>query len=216
VFEDRVGLLVVNPDRGVSRLPAIAAYAGGLIRDVFLPRDATPAHFAAVRAAGLSAHLWIATHDRSAAELVADTLADLTRLKPGALELDLELTSDPPLRAFVEACYVGIRAKRKSLRMRINLAPWKGFALAAWVFSADPNLYACEQTYAGDMAPYSQADALANLLAYGMPRARATVCYGAAGPVPGSPGRVCTLPDLTRWHRGVIFSDDLMVDAGLL
>jgi len=216
VFEDRVGLLVVDADRGVARLPAIKSYAVGLIRDVFLPRSATPAHFAAVRAAGLYAHLWVATHDRSAAELVADTLADLARLKPGALELDLELNSDPPLEAFVGEVYARIRARRKNLRIRLNLAPWKAFAVPFKSIAYDPALYACEQTYAGDMAPFSQADALANLLEYGVPRAKATVCYGAAGPVPGSPDRVCTLPDLFRWHRGVIFSDDLMADVGLL
>ena len=151
VFEDRVGLLVVDPDRGVGRLPAIKSYAGGLIRDVFLPYTAAPADFAAVRATGLYAHLWVATNERSAAELVADTLADLARLKPGALELDLELSSDPPLPAFVSDVYYGIRAKRRNLRIRLNLAPWKGFAIPQLELDADANLYVCEQNYTGNM-----------------------------------------------------------------
>lgn len=216
VFEDRVGLWVVDPDRGVARLPAISAFAGGLIRDVFLPRTATPAHFTAVRGAGLYAHLWVATHNRTAAELVADTLADLTRLKPGALELNLELPADPPLAAFVADVVAGIRAERPSLRMRIDLAPWKGFALPAAALAADPALYACEQNYLGNMARLlSPADVLGNLVAYGAPPAKATVCYAAHCEVLGSP-RIRTLPDLSRVKRGLIYQDDLMADAGLL
>lgn len=216
VFEDRVGLMIVDPDRGVARLPAIAAFGGGLIRDVFLPRAADPSHLAAVRGAGLYAHLWIARDERTAAELVADTLADLTRLKPGAIELNLEMPADPPLGAFVAACYGGVRAKRPNLRIRINVAAWKAFALAGLPFASDPNLYACEQPYGGGMEPYSSADAYRDLLAHDVPAERATICYGAAGPVPGSPGRVCTLPDLSRWRRGTIFQDDLMADVGLI
>lgn len=216
VFEDRVGLWMIDADRGVSRLPAIKAYAGGLIRDVFMPRTSSPAHLAAVRAAGLYAHLWIAVDSRSASAMVADTLADVTRLGPGALELNIELGSDPPLAQYVRDVVAGIRAKRKNLRMRVNLAAWKGFAAPALELAHDPNLYACEQTYLGDMMRVSEGDTYHDLLGYGCPEAKLTLCYGAAGPLPPSGVRGCTLPDLGRRRRGVIFHDDLMADVGLL
>jgi len=216
VFEDRVGLWIVDAGRGVSRLPAIKAYGGGLIRDVFLPRTSSPAHFAAVRGVGLYAHLWVAVDGRSAPQLAYDTLADIARLGPGAVDLNIELGSDAALKPYVLEVVLRIRAKRMSLRMRLNVGAWKAFALPALELASDPNLYACEQTYAGNMARYSEADAYADLLAYGVPEHKATLCYGAAGPVPPNGVRVCTLPNLGRRGRGVIFHDDLMAQVGLL
>lgn len=216
VFEDRVGVWVIDADRGVARLPELRAYAGGLIRDVFLPRSSSPEHFAAVRAAGLYAHLWTAPNERPVEQYVAETLADVARLKPGALELNVELGSDAPLKLYVIRAIAGIRAKRKNLRVRINLAAWKGFAVPALELTHDPNLYVCEQTYLGDMSRLSEADVYADALAYGAPAAKLTLCYGAAGPHPVTGVRICTLPSLARRRRGVIFSDDLMSDAGLL
>jgi hypothetical protein len=216
VFEDRLGVYVINPANLHARLPGIRAFG---IRDVFLPRTALGEAFGWVRAAGLYAHLWTPTDDLSARDYANRTLLDVQRLGPGAVELNIELPSDPPLAAYVAETYRLIRSKRKALRLRVNLAPWKGFALAelqtAW--GKDGNLYAAEQNYEGNMANLlSPADVLSNLLDWAVPRERATVCYGAHCRVLGSPERLRTLPDLARTKRGVIFSDDLMADAGLL
>jgi hypothetical protein len=216
VFEDRVGLWFVDGDRGCSRLPAVKAFAGGLIRDVFLPRTATPAHFAAVRNAGLYAHLWVAVDGRDAPTMVANTLADVARLRPGAVELNIELGSDAGLKVFVIEVVKGIRAKRKNLRLRLNVGAWKAFGLPRFALERDPNLYACMQTYLGAMEPVSAGDCYHELLGYGVPESKLTLCYGAAGPVPPNGERVCTLPDLARRRRGVIFHDELMADVGLL
>lgn len=217
VFEDRVGLWVVDADRGVARRNAIRAFAGGLVRDVFLPRTATSVHFAELRRVGLYAHLWTAADGRSAMTYAADTLADIHRLGPGACELNIELPSDPPLAAYVEEVVRRIRAVRPRFRLRLNFAGWKGFAVPAELLAHDPNLYACEQAYLGNMDELlSPADVLADLVEHGAPPAKATVCYAAQCTVLGSSSRLRTLPDLRRLHRGVIYQDDLMVDAGLL
>ncbi len=217
VFEDRVGLWIIDPDRGVARLPQIKAFAGGLIRDLFLPREATREHFAAVRKAGRYAHLRVTVDGRSAAELVSDTLADIERLNPGATEANIELGTDATLAAYVEAFVRGIRAARPAYRLRVNLGGWKGFAVPEALLVHDPNLYVCEQAYLGNMDELlSPADVLDDLVAHGAPAKQATVCYAAACTVLGSPERLRTLPDLSRLHRGVIYQDDLMTDAGLL
>jgi len=216
VFDDRLGLWIIDPARGVDRLPQIRAYGGGLIRDLFFPRQATSAQLAAARAAGFNAHLWVSVDHRSSAVMASETLADLDRLKPGALELNVELVSDAPLPAFVADVYQRIRSRRAYLRMRVNLGAWKAFAAPVAQLADDPNLYVCEQTYDGAMARYSEGDILTDLLDWGVPDDKATLCYGAAGPVPPAGTRVCTLPDLSRKHRGVIFHDDLMHDAGLI
>jgi len=213
VFEDRLGLYVINPANLASRLPGIRAFG---IKDVFLPRSAAPSDLALVRAAGLYAHMWVAVDGLSARDYANRTLFDIQRLGPGAVELNIELSADPPLKDYIAEAVSLIRSRRLRLRMRINVAPWKGFALPVGALTSDSNLYACEQTYAGDMSRYSEADAYANMIGWGVPPTKATVCYGAAGPVPGSSGRVCTLPDLSRWNRGVIFQDDLMAEVGLL
>ena len=215
VFEDRLGIIIVNADRGVSRLPGIAAFS---VKDVFLPRSADPSHFAAVRAAGLYAHLWAAVDGLSTTDYANRTLLDIQRLNPGAVELNIELPSDPPLAQYVTDAVTLIRSKRKALRLRVNVAPWKGFSFAALQtrWAKDVVLYACEQNYEGNMDNLlSAADVLGDLTAWGVPPERATVCYAGACSVLGS-SRIRTLPDLSRLKRGVIFQDDLMAEVGLL
>jgi hypothetical protein len=217
VFEDRLGLWVINPANLPDRLPRIRAFGGGIIRDLFLPRSSTLADFARVRQAELSAHLYVSPDGLTVEDYAARTLADLARLKPGAIELNIELPSDPPLAPYIRAAVAGIRAQRRHLRLRVNVAPWKGFALPGDLLVSDPALYACEQNYGGNMQElYSAADVLDDLRLGGVPAEKRTVCYAAACQVLDSPARVRTLPDLSRTRRGVIFQDDLMVEAGLL
>lgn len=214
VFEDRLGIYIRGTGDLVRRLPSIKAF--GFV-DVFLPRTATLTDMRRVRDLGLSAHMWWATDDLSAKDYAERALADIAEKEPGAGELNLELPSDPPLQAYIEDVVRIIRGRRRSYRLRINVAPFKGFALPVARLGEDPNLYAAEQAYKGDMQPFSAADVLRDMLLWGVPEAKATVCYGAHGPVPGSNGnRVVTLPEL-RWPmRGCVYNDDLMADAGFL
>jgi hypothetical protein len=213
VFEDRLGIYIINAANVAHRLTSIRGLG---IVDVFLPRTAEPAHFAAVKAAGLFSHLWTADDGLPAAEYANRTLLDIQRLKPGAGELNIELPSDPPLHSYIATTLELIRKVRPAMRLRINLAPWKGFGVGALDWT-DHNLYVAAQNYEGNMDNLlSPADVLGNLLDYGVPRMRATVCYAAACRVLGSPDRLRTLPDLARLKRGVIFSDDLCANVGLL
>ena len=217
VFEDRLGLWIGSPGSLVDRLPRIRSFGGGIIRDLFLPRTAPPSLFGAVRKVGLFAHLYTTPDGLSAIIYAHRTLDDIARLQPGACDLNVELAADPPLAAYVETAVRLIRATRPAYRLRVNLAPWKGFAVPAALLAADPALYACEQNYLGNMAELlSPADVLADLIAHGCPASKATVCYAAACQVLGSPERLRTLPDLSRTRRGVIFTEDLMAEAGLL
>lgn len=221
VFEDRPGVWVINPANLPDRLPKLEAL--GLL-DVFLPRIAAPEDVALVRAGGCYAHLWVAPDGLNSHDLANRTLLDHARLKPGAVELNLELSSDVQLPAYIEDVVGLIRSQRKSLRLRVNVAWRKGRFLPIPRLQSDPHLYACEQCYVDppgmSMSPTSPVDALADLLDAGVPPAKATVCYGAAGPVGGTTGpqRVCTVPHGGGWwpRRGVIFHDDLMADVGLL
>lgn len=216
VFEDRLGLWVVDAGRGVQRRHAIRACLGGLVRDVFMPRSASADDLASMRSAGLYAHLWVAVDGRSAVALADDTLADLARMKPGALELNIELGDDVELGPYIATVIERIRRRRKSLRIRINLAPWKGFVVLFVPIASDPALYVCAQNYTGNMdGLLSPLDVAANLIDYGAPASKVTVCYAARCQVLGSE-LLRTLPDLSRTQRGVVFQDDLMADAGLL
>lgn len=217
VFDDRLGLWIINPANLPVRLPRIRSFQGGVIRDLFLPRDATPADMQRVRDAGFSAHLWTARDGLAAGEYTDRALADIARLRAGACELNIEGVPDEQLGNYLRFVVALIRAQRSSYRLRLNLAPWKGFAVAASRLASDPALYVCAQNYGGNMDElYSPADVLRDLLDQGIPPGKATVCYAAACRVLGSAQRQRTLPDLTRTRRGVIFSDDLMFDAGLL
>jgi hypothetical protein len=217
VFEDRLGLWIGSPTSLPGRLQAIRSWRGGIIRDLFLPRTAPASLFGDVRKVGLFAHLYATPDGLNARAYAERTLGDIARLQPGACDLNVELSSDPPLKAYVETAVRAIRDVRKSYRLRVNLAAWKGFAVPAALLAGDENLYACEQNYLGNMDELlSPLDVRDDLVAWGCPPAKATVCYAAACKVLGSPARVRTLPDLARVHRGVIFTEDLMAEAGLL
>jgi hypothetical protein len=217
VFEDRVGLWIITPANLPGRLPWIRGFGGGIIRDLFLPRTSTVDDLRRVRDAGLFAHLWVTPDGLPAREYAERVLVDLARLKPGAVELNVELPNDPPLPAYIREVVGRIRAVRPNLRLRLNVAPWKGFALPGELLQQDANLYACEQNYEGNMQNLlSPLDVVSDMVAWGVPQAKATCCYAAACQVLGSPARVRTLPDLHRVHRGVIFSDDLLAEAGLV
>lgn len=217
VFEDRVGLWVIDPANLPDRLPRIVAFAGGLVRDLFLPLSSTAADVQRVRAAGLGCHLWTATDGLDASTFASRALGAMSRLNRAAAELNFEGIPDAQLPTYVRQTVANMRAVRPFARLRLNQPPWKGFGLPVDLLRSDANLYACAQNYLGNMDELlSAADVVHDLLAHGVPPGKATVCYAAACEVLGSSSRLRTLPDLSRLRRGLIFQDDLMVDAGLL
>lgn len=217
VFEDRVGLWVVDPVRGIARRSAIRAFGGGLIRDVFMPHHSTAAQLDAIREVGLYAHLWTAADGLSAADLAARTLADVARAKPGAVDLNVEGVPDLVLGLYCAELVARIRKRLRSRRLRIVLAPWKGFVVPYLPLATDRALYVCAENYGGNMVElYASEDVAHDLRAWGAPADAVTVMYAAHCRVLGSRERQRVLPDLRKWHRGVIFQDDLMADAGLL
>ncbi len=236
VFEDgRVGLMVTDPapgslaDKLADRLPKIRAFAGGMVTDCFLPRSASSSDLGRVRAADMGAHLWAAVDELSAAQYAARTLADIERAKPGAVELNIELETDAALEPYMRAVVTAIRRKLPSRRLRLNIAPYKGAFLPLDLLAGDPNLYACEQTYYGDLSRVSEGEALLDLLEAGVLMRKASLCYGAAALAGGrllvAQERVVGLGTLWTWstgalvrglRRGIIFSDDLLTDVGLL
>ena len=215
VFENRLGVWNITPGNLGRRLPAMAELG---IRDVFLPRTASRDNISEVREAGLAAHVWSSVDGLRAHDYANRVLLDVDRLGPRGFDLNVELSSDAALPEYLLTALGLIRSRRPNLRVRFNLAAWKGFALARMPWDRDENLYACVQAYSGSNMDnlLSAGDVLWDMIAWGVPMARATVCYAAHCRVLGSDERLRTLPDLTRLNRGVVFSDDLMHDAGLL
>lgn len=230
VFGDgRLGLWIINPQNLPGRLPAIKAFAGGQITDLFLPRDVrdgngqivyvtTKADMQLARDAGFFAHLWTTPHGLAATAYATQTLADIARLSPGAVELNVEV-ADAQLESFLRSAVGTIRAKKPNLRLRLNIAPFKARFLPLDLLVSDPQLYVVEQTYFGNMdGRASEDDVRLDLTAAGVPEHKGSVMFGAhVSPWPGAP-RVPALPALAirRVRRGSIYQDDLMADAGLL
>lgn len=230
-----VGLWVINPANLPDRLPKIAALWGGLISDVFVDGGATRAQADLIRATPrpngtkLRAQLWAAANTLPVEGYASQVVLDVKRLAAGVADLNIEVP-DAKLADYCRVAVQLIRAAKPKLKLRINLAPTKGFGLTGLSFTGDPWLYACQQAFYGDMSPFSPDMALSDLLDYGVPRARATVCYGAAGPIGWTGGgrpwatqrhfTIATLyynGGLVRGLRhGVIFQDDLLAEMGML
>lgn len=223
VFGDgRLGCWIVNlaalPDR-LSRLRAFG------FTDLFLRgQDGTPALKASVTAAGFTGcSAWWAVDDLTAANYADRVLADVTRWAPGAGELNIELSNDPALEPYIRTVVARVRAKRPHYRLRVNVAARKGGFLPIDLLQNDPQLYACEQTYgdtaaAGMALRFSEADAIERMVSAGVPIGKAAVCYAGAVGVGGNTGteRVAGVPNGWKPLRGVVFSDDLLADAGLI
>jgi hypothetical protein len=225
VFRDgRIGVWNITPANLKDRAKKLAALG---FTDVFVPRETTKEQAQAVRdVPGLYLNLWVAPHGRSAEQFAAETIQDVVRVlgTSGAVDLNVELSKDVDLLPYMTRAVMDIRATMKSRRLRLNVAWRKGGFVPTDLVIADPNLFVCEQNYvdpAGmSMSPTSALDAYLNLTDHGIPPDKASVCYGAAGPVGGKTGaeRVNTLPNGGGWmpRRGVVFSDDLLTDGGLL
>lgn len=192
------------------------------ISDLFLkgPAASVTAKGIVLNAGFNGCHAYWSVDNLGALDYADRTLADIARWGPGAGDLNIELGSDPPLPDYIKTVVQVIRSQRPNYNLRINLAPRKAFGLQKLSFN-DPHLYACQQNYFGNMDQrHSEDEALRDLLAFGVPLAKASICYGAACKVGGVTGakRVNILPDvgIRVLDRGVIFTDDLLAEAGLL
>lgn len=225
VFGDgRLGVWFMGNTSLNSRLPALKAFAGGAITDIFLPRTATDADRRYVIQSGLFPNLWTTPGNMGPFMYVDATLRDYDRMgKPGAVELNIEKPDDR-LNSYVREAVAYLRKTRPNLRLRINIAPFKARFMPADLFVNDPHLFLIEQTYFGNMdGRASEYDALMDMLDAGIPREKASVMYAAASEDPldnSDPAyrRVVALPALNirAIRRGSIYQDDLMADAGLI
>ncbi len=198
-------------DKLRHRLPRLAPYN---VTDVFLPREATAADKQLVVESRLFAALYeTPPAGKTAAEYAEQALADVDRLKYGALELNIEGIADDRLAAFIIDTVGLIRAKKPNLRLRINVVPYKGQFLPAGLFAWDPQLFLVIQNFLGNMdARVAEDELVRNVVERGVPEPKVSVMYGAhISPGNGRP-RVPALPEMRR--RGSIYSDDLLADGG--
>lgn len=232
---DRLALWV-NSTANLGRLPKIAAFGNGNVSDVFLPGNSSLADMDRVRAtvrptqrcfgdvANLRAHIWEFPKDGESAKVFATRIHnDILRCKPGTVELDLETDSQfiadtiSYLRNGVDGTW-----KHPSFLFRINVAPFHAWSLPIPAIQSDPALYVCQQTYYGDMSPVAPDECLRDLIDYGVPKDKATVTYAGQYNIDGV--RRFGVPTITyngnfsgRYlEKGLIFSDDLLSDAGRL
>lgn len=218
VFGDgRIGIWVIQSsgltDKLRHRLPQFKQFG---VTDIFLPRQATLADKTLVRDAGYFAALYeTPPHGLNADDYAAQALADLDRLKLEALELNIEGIADLTLARFITDTVAKIRAKRKALRLRINVVPRKGAYLPASLFQSDAQLYLLVQEFLGNMDARVAADELVrDVVERGIPRYKVSVMYGAHCAARTGDDRVPSLPEI-RW-RGSIYQDDLLADAGYI
>lgn len=236
-----VGLWSVDPTRTVNRRHHIAEFANGQFSDIFLPRTATLTQMETIRNTirpnnlYMRAQLWMQVDGLSPIELAARINDDISRLKPGCVEIDVELGNDADLNPYITKLHANLRngftfngkqyRARPSFLFRIDSGAQKQQFMPASLFKSDPAFYYSPQSYYGDMSPVNYDETLRDAIKAGIPEDKISVCYGAAGPTGFDPERVCTLGTIfyqsqligyRRIRRGLVFQDDLMVEVGLL
>ena len=196
-------------DKLRHRLPLVRRLG---VTDAFLPPSGTLADKGLVKQAGYFPALYeLPPHGMSAGQYAAQTIADVDQLKVAVAELNIEGVTDAALEEFVRDTVSTIRKVKPSLRLRINVVPYKGAYLPADLFTSDAQLFLIVQNYLGNMdTRVAEDEAVRYLHDYGIPEAKISVMYGAHVGAP----RVAALPMIRL--RGSIYSDDLLADAGLI
>lgn len=182
------------------------------VTDIFLPREAHITDKTIVRQNDLFVALWEGPPaGKNAVGYAAQALGDITRLEIAALELNIEGVLDDKLSDYVRMVVSQIRKVKPSLRLRINVVPFKGQFLPADLFGSDRQLFVIVQNYLGNMDQrVAENEVERDLIDYGIPREKVSVMYGAHV---GQP-RVPSLPVIR--YRGSIYQDDLLANAGYL
>jgi hypothetical protein len=219
---NRVGLWAISnaglPDKLRHVLPRARTLIPNLT-DIFLPLDATMGAKDVVRQNNMFAHLYCVAGTIPAADLAKLAKAARLRLGTGAIEVDLEgaqVQPDRPALAVYAIEFVReVRKTNPNLPVRLNVPPYKGYALPIQLLVDDPQVYVIAQAYYGNMdGRLSEADVILDLLDWGVPRAKAKIHYAVMANSP----RTFVLPGASYKPitEGSVYDDDLLIDSGRL
>lgn len=219
---NRVGLWVASGDNLPDKLRHILPRSRTLIpnlSDIYLPIEATSQARDVVRQNDLYAHLYVVANGVPAVELAKQAKARRLMLGTGAIEVDLEGAAVQPdlpaMAGYAKAFVAEIRRTNPRLPLRLNVPPYKGYALPIQLIIDDPQLFVIAQAYYGNMdGRLSEADVLLDLLDYGVPRAKAQIHYAVMANEP----RTFVLPgaDYKPLTQGSVYIDNLLLDSGRL
>ena len=219
---NRVGLWSISNASLADKLRHVLPRARTVIpnlTDIFLPLDATMAAKDVVRQNNMYAHLYCVVHETPADVLAKQALAVRRALGTGAIEVDLEGAAvqpdKPALAAYARLFVQTVRKTNPNLDVRLNVPPYKGYALPIDLIVADPHLFVIAQAYYGNMdGRLSEADVLCDLLDYGVPRSKAKIHYAVMANSP----RTFVLPGASYKPitEGSVYDDDLLIDSGRL
>lgn len=225
----RVGLWV-NSTANLGRLPKIATVFGGMFTDVFVPRASIKKDLEAIRATKrpdgtfLRAHLHAVPGPLASDEFAALVHEDISRTLPGVVELNIEENptvgrTGADYTRYIAEVLEALHQTDPFMRFRVNIAPYKAKFLPTELIGSVPQFYVAEQTYYGDMSRVSEAEAFADLIDYGVPRERASVCYGAQDEHRDRlvlPSLFYKGQQVRKLDSGIVFSDDLLGELNLI
>jgi len=219
---NRVGLWAISnsnlPDKLRHVLPRARALVPNLT-DIFLPLDATITSKDVVRQNNFYAHLYCVAEGTTPKTLAASALVRRKTLGTGAIEVDLEGSAVQPdlpgLANYAKAFVAEVRHTNPNLPLRLNVPPFKGYALPVQLLRDDPQLFVIAQAYYGNMdGRLSEADVFLDLLDYGVPRDKIKIHYAVMANTP----RTFVLPGASYKPitEGSVYDDDLLIDSGRL
>src|SRR6188768_363295 len=145
------------------------------LTDIFLPPEAQISHKDQCRVAGFYVHTYDVVHEVGPVEMAQRMLAKRRVLGTGAIEIDLEGAAvqpdKPNLATWATAFVQEVRRTNKALAVRLNVPPFKGYALPVDLINADPQLFVIAQCYFGNQdGRLSESDVLEDLLDWGIAR----------------------------------------------
>jgi hypothetical protein len=221
----RVGLWVIPNANLTDKLKHVLPRARGPIpnlTDIYLPPEAQKSHADQCRQAGFFVNTYDVAHTTDPALCAKRMKAHRALLKSGALEIDLEGAAvqpdKPRLADWTRAFHKEIRRTNPNLPVRLNVTPFKGYALPVSLINNDPHLHVIVQAYFGNQdGRLSEADVLEDLLDWGVLRQKIQIMYAVLAENPQQQ-RVYAMPnpEYKAITKGSIYQDDLLIDAGLL
>lgn len=223
--ENRLGLWVMANASLTDKLKHVLPRARKPLpnlTDIFLPASASVAAKDVVRQNNFFAHLYVVAHDTTAENLAAYALKRRRDLGTGAIEFDLEGSAVQPdlptLAEYATNLVAAVRKTNPNLPIRLNVPPFKGYALPVDLINEDKNLYVIAQAYFGNMdGRLSESDVKDDLLDFKIDPAKVKIHYAVmAGPDPSN--RQVVLPNAAYkpLTEGSVYDDDLLLESGLL